>query len=126
MAARKRSLKSAAREIGAELAEWGKVALLETTGRKSSKTIKNAVGFVEGDAASINVAAGSEASDWALNLRANPHCRATIGDRVGRYLATELDEGADRSQVLVQLVLKYGTPAERLGRGPVFRLLPED
>ena len=126
MAARQRSLKSAAREIGAELAEWGKVALLETTGRRSSRAIKTAIGFVEGEAGSINVAAGSEASVWALNLRANPHCRVTIGGRVGRYLASELDEGADRSQVLVQLVLKYGTPAERLGRGPVFRLLPDD
>ena len=126
MAARQRSLKSAASEIGAELAEWGKVALLETTGRKSSRTIKTTVGFVEGDSGSISVAAGSDASDWALNLRANPPCRVMIGDRVRRYRATELDEGADRSQVLVQLVLKYGTPAERLGRGPVFRLDPDD
>ena len=126
MAARQRSLKAATREIGAELAEWGKVALLETTGRKSSKPIKTAVGFVDGDKGIIQVAAGSEASDWALNLHANPRCRVTIGDRFGHYLATEIDDGAEKSQVLVELVLKYGTPAERLGRGPVFRLVPDD
>ena len=124
MAARQRSLKSAAREIGAELAEWGKVALLETTGRKSGKPITTAVGFVEGDDGAILIAAGSDASDWALNLRAHSHCRVTIADRVGQYLANEMDEGAERSGVLVDLVLKYGTPAERLGRGPVFRLVP--
>jgi deazaflavin-dependent oxidoreductase (nitroreductase family) len=124
VAARQRSLTSAAREIGAELAEWGKVALIETTGRISGKAVTGAVGFVEGDGGDLLVAAGSEASDWALNLRADPRCRATIGDRVGSYTATELDDGAERSRVLVELVLKYGTPAERLGRGPVFRLVP--
>ena len=124
MAARQRSLKSAARDIGVELAEWGKVALLETTGRKSSKPIKTAVGFVDGETGIIQVAAGSEASDWALNLRASPRCTVTIGDRVGQYMASEIEEGADRSRVLVELVLKYGTPAEKLGRGPVFRLVP--
>lgn len=124
MAARQRSLTSAAREIGVELAEWGKVALLETTGRISGKPAKTAVGFIEGDDGKLLVAAGSEASDWALNLRAQPRCRVTIGDRVGTYQATEVGDGAERSRVLVDLVLKYGTPAERLGRGPVFRLVP--
>jgi hypothetical protein len=31
-------------------------------------------------------------------------------------------EGADASAAVVGLILKYGTTAERLGRGPVFRL----
>ena len=125
MAARQRSLTSAAREIGVELAEWGKVGLLETTGRTSGKSVKTAVGFVDGENGTLLVAAGSDASDWALNLRAQPRCRVTIGDRVGQYMASEIDEGAERSRVLVDLVLKYGTPAERLGRGPVFRLVPQ-
>ena len=124
MAARQRSLISAAREIGVELAEWGKVCLLETTGRVTGKPVRTAVGFVEGEDGTLLVAAGSEASDWALNLRAHAKCRVTIGDRVASYAARELDEGAERSRVLVELVLKYGTPAERLGRGPVFRLVP--
>jgi deazaflavin-dependent oxidoreductase (nitroreductase family) len=124
VAARQRSLTSAAREIGVELAEWGKVALLETTGRISHEPVRTAVGFVEDEHGEILVAAGSEASDWALNLRAQPACRATVGDQVRNYDAAEIPEGAERSRVLVDLVLKYGTPAERLGRGPVFRLVP--
>ena len=124
MAARQRPLTSAAREIGMELAEWGKVALLETTGRMSGKAVTTAVGFVDRGDGTLVVAAGSDASDWALNLRAQPRCRVTIGDRTGNFEAHELADGAERSRVLVDLVLKYGTPAERLGRGPVFRLAP--
>jgi deazaflavin-dependent oxidoreductase (nitroreductase family) len=124
VAARQRSLTSAAREIGVELAEWGKVALVETTGRVSGRPVTTAVGFVDGADGEILVAAGSEASDWALNLRAQPSCRVTIGDQAAEFEATEIAEGPQRARVLVDLVLKYGTPAERLGRGPVFRLVP--
>ena len=109
--------------IGEELAEWGKVALIETVGRLSGKPVPNAVGFIEGDAGNLVVAAGFETSDWGLNLRAHPACRATIGDRVRAYEAHEID-GADRAAALAQLVLKYGTPAEKLGYGPVFQLVP--
>jgi hypothetical protein len=82
------------------------------------------VGFVEDDRGDLFVAAGSDTSDWGMNLRANPSCRATVGERVASYTATELNEGDERSRTLVSLVLKYGTPAEGLGRGPVFRLTP--
>ena len=109
--------------IGEELAGWGKVALIETVGRISGMPVRNAVGFIEGDDASLTIAAGSDESDWALNLRAHPACRATIGERVGAYEAHEID-GPERSAALSQLVLKYGTPAEKLGYGPVFQLLP--
>ena len=84
-----------------------------------------AVGFVDGEGGDLVVAAGSETSDWALNLQNNPSCRVTIGDRVGGYRATELADGVERSRALAALILKYGTPAERLGRGPVFRLSPD-
>ena len=61
---------------------------------------------------------------WVLNLRANQRSRANVGDRTVEYgQAVEL-EGRERSATLVALILKYGTPAERLGRGPVFRLIP--
>ena len=79
------------------------------------------VGFAQDVDGSLLVAAGSDTADWALNLRANPHCRVTIGDRVAAYEAAEVDE-AERGPAVVQLILKYGTPAERLGHGPVFRL----
>ena len=108
--------------IGEELAAWGKVALLETTGRMSGRPVTAAVGFVEAEDGSLYVAAGSDSSDWGLNLRAEPRCRVTIGDRVRSFVSAEVDEGTERSRALTQLILKYGTPAERLGRGPVFRL----
>jgi deazaflavin-dependent oxidoreductase (nitroreductase family) len=109
-------------EVGVQLAAWGKVAMLETVGRKSGKAVQSAVGFIDESDGSMLVAAGSDTADWVLNLRANPHTRATVGARTAEYdQAVEL-EGAERSATLVALILKYGTPAERLGRGPVFRL----
>jgi deazaflavin-dependent oxidoreductase (nitroreductase family) len=110
--------------VGEQLAAWGKVAMLETTGRKSGRPVQSAVGFIEEDDGSLLVAAGSDTADWVLNLRANPRCRATVGGRAVEFdQAVEL-EGDGRSATLVALILKYGTPAERLGRGPVFRLRP--
>jgi deazaflavin-dependent oxidoreductase (nitroreductase family) len=109
--------------VGEQLAAWGKVALLETIGRRSGKPVQSAVGFIEEDDGSMLVAAGSDTADWVLNLRANPRSRATVGEGSAAYdQAVEL-EGDERSAVLVQLILKYGTPAEGLGRGPVFRLI---
>ncbi len=122
MAARRRALTTDA--IGEELAEWGKVALLETVGRTSGKKFQSAVGFVEADDGALYVAAGSDSADWALNLRAQPRCLATVGDRAAGYIAREID-GAERNGAVASLILKYGTPAERLGRGPVFRLQPD-
>ena len=100
---------------------WGKVALLETRGRRSGRQAIAAVGFVQEADGALLVAAGSEATDWARNLRADNRCRATIGEATRAYLAEEV-EGPDRARALTGLILKYGTPAERLGHGPVFRL----
>ncbi len=110
-------------EIGEQLAAWGKVAMLETIGRKSGKPVRSAVGFIEEDDGCMLVAAGSDTADWVLNLRANPHATATVGEASAVFdQAVEL-EGDERSAILVALILKYGTPAERLGHGPVFRLI---
>ena len=109
--------------MGEELAAWGKVALIETRGRVTGHATATAVGFVERADGSLLVAAGSEDADWALNLRSEGHCRATIGEITTRYEARELHD-AERSDVISSLILKYGTPAERLGRGPAFRLEP--
>lgn len=109
--------------IGDQLTGWGKVALLETRGRVSGNPVRSAVGFVDLGDGSVVVAAGADESDWALNLRHDPNCTATIGDRVTAFTATELD-GAERNRAISALILKYGTPAERLGRGPAFRLMP--
>ena len=97
--------------------------MLETIGRKSGMPVRSAVGFIEEDDGCMLVAAGSESADWVLNLRANPNSTATVGDRSATYdQAVELD-GDERSAILVALILKYGTPSEGLGRGPVFRLI---
>ena len=107
--------------IGEQLAEWGKVALIETTGRVSGTPARAAVGFIE-------EADGSLSSLPAPN---RPTGRSTCAQTraVGQPSAmstrncdaTELD-GAERAAAVTSLILKYGTPAEGLGRGPVFRL----
>lgn len=99
------------------------MALLETHGRVTGSLARAAVGFVGEPDGSLLVAAGDPDADWALNLVADPRCRVTIGDRAVSAEAVELD-GADRSRAIRELILKYGTPSERLGSGPAFRLTP--
>ncbi len=112
-------------EIGEELAAWGKVALLETTGRVSGNSVRSAVGFVDEPGGMLVVAAGTDDADWALNLRHDPNCTATIGDETRHYIAAELAQ-AESNRAVTALIIKYGTPAERLGPGPAFRLTPRD
>jgi deazaflavin-dependent oxidoreductase (nitroreductase family) len=108
---------------GEQLAAWGKVLLLETTGRVSGAPRQAAVGFVEDPDGSLLVAAGSPTTHWAANLLADPLCHGTIGGVRRAYHAEEI-EGPERAQAVAGLILRYGTPAERLGHGPVFRLRP--
>lgn len=110
-------------EIGEELAAWGKVAILETRGRSTGRRSRAAVGFLEEEDGSLLVAAGSGEADWALNLEADPRCRVEIGERRLWVDALRLD-GEDRNAAIAGLILRYGTPAERLGAGPAFRLVP--
>jgi deazaflavin-dependent oxidoreductase (nitroreductase family) len=111
-------------EIGEQLANWGRVALLETRGRVSGDPVRTAVGFVEEPGGSLLVAAGSETADWALNLLVEPRCTASVGDATADYVAEQIAP-AEAAAVISALILKYGTPAERLGRGPAFRLRPQ-
>lgn len=110
-------------ELGEQLAGWGKVVRLELHGRASGTPTSVAVGYLEESDGSLLIAAGDPDADWARNLEANPAGVATIGERtfdvVGERLA-----GAEAAEAVVGLILKYGTSAERLGRGPVFRLRP--
>jgi hypothetical protein len=71
------------------------------------------------------VAAGDPEADWARNLEAEPRCTVTVGDRTWSAVAEPLG-GADAARAVSGLILRYGTPAERLGRGPAFRLRPVD
>jgi len=109
---------------GADLVAWGRVVALTTLGRVSGAPVTVAVGFVEEPDGALLVAAGNPAAHWAANLRAQPSCRYRIGDREGTAVAEEL-LGAEQARAVVELILKYGTPSENLGRGPAFRIVPE-
>jgi hypothetical protein len=67
------------------------------------------------------IAATEPTTNWALNLEADPRCTVTL-EGVSFDAHAEVVEGAARNAAITTLILKYGTPAERLGRGPVFRL----
>ena len=108
-------------EIGEQLAGWGKVVTVETRGRVTGRPVEVAVGYVEESDGTLLVAAGSPESDWGRNLALDATCRVRLGDESWPALA-EAVEGAEASRAVRELILKYGTPAERLGRGPVFRL----
>jgi F420H(2)-dependent quinone reductase len=82
-----------------------------------------AIGYLEGPDGSLLVAAGDPDADWARNLEADPRARVTIGDRAFDVVVEAL-AAPEAARAVVGLILKYGTSAERLGRGPVFRLRP--
>lgn len=86
----------------------------------SGRPVEVAAGYLEDDD-DILVAAGSADSDWARNLAADPACRVRLAEDAWPAVAEPL-EGPEAGRVVRDLILKYGTPAERLGRGPVFRL----
>jgi deazaflavin-dependent oxidoreductase (nitroreductase family) len=109
-------------DIGEQLAGWGKAARIETRGRVSGRATKTHVGFVEESDGSIVVASGIGAH-WAANLLADPVCIVTIGERSFAGLAEPLD-GPEFATAIRELILRYGTPAERLGSGPAFRIRP--
>jgi len=106
-----------------QLVGWEKAVAIETRGRVSGRTVVTAVGFVQEPDGSLLVAAGDPGAHWAANLRAELRCVARIGTLEGRYVAEEL-EGAAKARAIAELILTYGTPAERLGAGPAFRLRP--
>ena len=110
-------------EVAAQLAGWGTVARLQTRGRVSGRPIDVAVGYLEEADGSVLVAATSPDADWARNLEADPRCTVSIGSDARACIAESID-GPERARVVRELVLRYGTPAERLGSGPAFRLRP--
>ncbi len=101
----------------------GRAIRLETTGRTTGRPATAVVGFVEDAGRSLLVAAGDPGADWAANLDADPRCRVTLAGATQRFRAERLD-GADHARAVRELILRYGTPSERLGRGPSFRLRP--
>ena len=106
----------------ADLVAWGKAIVLETTGRHSGLPRRVTIGFVEVEG-SLLVASASPASHWARNLAAGPACHVELRGERRAYRALPL-AGAEHDRAVSALILKYGTPAERLGGGLGFRLEP--
>jgi deazaflavin-dependent oxidoreductase (nitroreductase family) len=111
-------------ELGEQLAVWGKVVRLETRGRVSGRPLEVALGYVEELDGSVLVAAGSPDADWARNLDADPRCRVRLGERDWADASADPLDAVEAARTVRELILRYGTPAERLGRGPAYRLRP--
>lgn len=110
-------------ELGEQLAGWGKVLRLETRGRSSGRAVVVAIGYVEEPDGSFLVAAGNPDAAWARNLEVEPACRVQVGVALPtRDAIAEALSGPAAHRAVRELILRYGTPAERLGAGPVFRL----
>jgi deazaflavin-dependent oxidoreductase (nitroreductase family) len=109
-------------DIAEQLAGWGKVIRLRTRGRVTGRPIEVALGYVEDPDGSLVVAAGSPEADWTRNLDADPRCSVAIGGTAWPEAVAERLEGTDAQRAVRELILRYGTPAERLGRGPAYRL----
>jgi deazaflavin-dependent oxidoreductase (nitroreductase family) len=109
----------------AELVASGRFARIETRGTVSGLARTVTIGFVD-DAAvhgAILVAAGSTNTAWAANLLAEPACRVELADRSFDAVAEPLAP-PEHARAVRDLILRYGTPAERLGHGLSFRLRP--
>ncbi len=106
-----------------DLVRWGKVIILETVGRHSGRPRRVTVGFTEDPSGALLVAADDDATHWARNLLRERDCWVErVGTRA-RFRAVRLG-GSDHDTAVMALILKYGTPSERLGGGPAFRLEP--
>jgi deazaflavin-dependent oxidoreductase (nitroreductase family) len=107
--------------IGPDLVRWGRAARIETTGRRTGRPVAAFISFHEEADGSLLVAAGGPDAGWAQNLSAEPDATITIADRTFGVVAEPL-AGPDYATAIRELILKGGTPAERLGHGPAFRL----
>ena len=103
----------------------GRFVRIETRGERSGLDRPVTVGFVDDHETpgAILVAATAPDAAWARNLLADPRSHVRVGDRSFDAVAEPL-AGADHARAVREMILRYGTPAEGLGRGPSFRLTP--
>ena len=108
-----------------ELVASGRFVRIETRGERTGLERAVTIGFVDDDTmpGAILVAATAPDAAWARNLLADPACHVRVGDRSFDAVAEPL-ERADHARAVRDMILRYGTPAEGLGRGPSFRLRP--
>ena len=94
-------------------------------GRRSGETREVTVGFVGEPDGSILVAAGALDRAWAANLLADPAVDVTVAGRSFLGEAELLDDrDPRRGRAVRELTLRYGTPSESLGSGPIFVIRP--
>ena len=102
-------------------------ARLRTRGRRSGEWRAVTVGFVDEPDGSILVAAGSLDRAWAANLLADPAVEVAVAGRAFTGEAEVLDDrDPRRGRAVRELILRYGTPSEGLGSGPIFVIRPVD
>jgi deazaflavin-dependent oxidoreductase (nitroreductase family) len=105
-----------------DLTTWGRTIALETSGRSSGRVRRVTIGFVEEPDGSLLVAASTPDTHWAQNLAAQPRCTVERAGARCEYVAVPI-AGPVAQDAVRALILRYGTPAERLGAGPAFRLV---
>jgi hypothetical protein len=102
----------------------GRYARLEIGSASGSRRIVT-VGFVDIGDGALYVAAGSADARWAAALADAGEALVTTATREFRASTTILaEDDPNRARAIRELILRYGTPSERLGHGPVFRLSP--
>jgi deazaflavin-dependent oxidoreductase (nitroreductase family) len=109
--------------LGDDLTTWGRTLALETSGRTSGQVRRVTIGFVEAPDGSLLVAASAQDTHWAQNLTIQPRCTVERAGERRECVAVPIDGDVAQDAVRA-LIIKYGTPAERLGAGPVFQLVP--
>lgn len=107
--------------IGPDLVRWGRALRLQTVGRRTGRIATAYLSFHESLDGSLLVAATAATASWARNLAAEPAATVTLREQTFQVVAEPL-HGADFATAIRELILKGGTPAERLGHGPAFRL----
>jgi deazaflavin-dependent oxidoreductase (nitroreductase family) len=115
---------SSGRSIEDDLVASGRYVRIRAVGGRTGQPRTVTVGFVDDETVpgALLVAAGTDAG-WARNLAAHPACVVETADRTFDAIAEPLDR--DEHALAVRgLILRYGTPAEGLGRGDSFRLRP--
>jgi deazaflavin-dependent oxidoreductase (nitroreductase family) len=100
-------------------------ARLRTRGRRSGEWRAVTVGFVDEPDGSILVAAGSLDRAWAANLLVDGTVEVDAAGRAFDGEAEVLDDrDPRRGRAVRELILRYGTPSEGLGSGPIFVIRP--
>jgi deazaflavin-dependent oxidoreductase (nitroreductase family) len=108
-------------------ADDDRFARLRTRGRTSGQARSVTVGFVAEPDGTILVAAGAPDSGWARNLLVDPTVEVVAGGRSFHGIAEALDDrDPRRGRAVRELILRYGTPSEGLGSGPIFVIRPVD